>query len=286
MHVADGDEVRRGQLLLEDKKTPGVRFTSPGAGKVVAVHRGERRAFESVVLELASADRSGRVGAADQVSFESFSGKSPSSSACEEVKALLLESGEWTALCARPFGRIANPTVVPHSIFVTAMDTNPLAPDVEKVLEGRRVPFERGLAAMAKLTDGPVYVCTAEETNIPVPDGLRHARFRGPHPAGTVGYHIHRLDPVDRNKTVWYIDCQDVAAIGSLFETGELQLERVVSLAGPSVSRPRVVRTRIGASTDELTAGELADGRRDLHQGARARASRGRGSSVFFTIIT
>ena len=57
MHVAEGDEVRRGQLLLEDKKTPGVRFTSPGSGKVVAVHRGERRAFQSVVLELASADR-------------------------------------------------------------------------------------------------------------------------------------------------------------------------------------------------------------------------------------
>ena len=119
MHVAEGDEVRRGQLLLEDKKTPGVGFTSPGSGKVVAVHRGERRAFQSVVLELASADRSGRVGAADQVSFESFSGKSPVSSTREEVVALLLESGEWTALRGRPFGRIANPAVVPHSIFVT-----------------------------------------------------------------------------------------------------------------------------------------------------------------------
>ncbi len=268
MHVKVGDEVRRGQLLFQDKKTPGVRFTSPGAGKVVAVHRGERRAFQSFVIELASADRSGRVGAADQVSFESFSEKSPGRSTREEVKALLLESGEWTALRGRPFGRIANPAVVPHSIFVTAMDTNPLAPDVDQIVEGRRAPFERGLAAMAKLTDGPVYVCTAEETNIAVPDGFRHARFRGPHPAGTVGYHIHRLDPVDQKKTVWYIDCQDVAAIGSLFETGELQLERVVSLAGPSVSRPRVLRTRVGASADEMTAGELADGEQRVISGS------------------
>ncbi len=201
MHVAVGDEVRREQLLFQDKKTPGVRFTSPGVGKVAAVHRGERRAFQSVVIELARVDRSGRVGATDQVSFDSFSEKSPGSSTRAEVKALLLESGEWTALRGRPFGRIADPAVVPHSIFVTAMDTNPLAPDVEQILEGRRGPFERGLAAMAKLTDGPVYVCTAGETNIPVPDRFRHARFRGPHPAGTVGYQIHRLDPVDQKKT-------------------------------------------------------------------------------------
>ena len=92
MHVAEGDEVLRGQLLLEDKKTQGVRFTSPGSGKVVAIYRGERRAFQSLVVELSSADRSGRVGAADQVRFESFSGKSPGSSTREEVKALLLTS--------------------------------------------------------------------------------------------------------------------------------------------------------------------------------------------------
>ena len=149
MHVKVGDDVRRGQLLIEDKKLPGVRFTSPGSGKVVAVHRGERRAFLSLVIELSSADKTGRVGAADQVSFSSFSGSHPNTLTRDDVRALLVESGQWTALRARPFSRVANAATMPHSIFVTAMDTNPLAPHVEDVLEGRQVDFERGLLAIA-----------------------------------------------------------------------------------------------------------------------------------------
>ena len=260
MHVNAGDEVRRGQLLMEDKKVPGVRFTAPGSGKVVAVHRGERRAFQSIIIELSSADKAGRVGAPDQISFAAFSRNHPNTLTRDDVRALLLESGQWTALRARPFGRVADPADTPHSIFVTAMDTNPLAPSVEDVLEGRQGDFERGLTVLTKLTDGPVYVCTADESNPPVPEPCRREVFEGPHPAGTVGYHIHRLDAVDRNKIVWHINYQDVIAVGALFDKGELYLERVVSMAGPAVTRPRQIRSRVGASLDDMVEGELASG--------------------------
>lgn len=262
MFVRVGDDVRRGQALFEDKKTPGVRYASPGSGRVVAIHRGERRTFESVVIELSREDRSGRPGSADQVRFSSFSGKHPSSLSRDEVRELLVESGEWTAIRARPFGKVADPARAPHSVFVTAMDTNPLAAPVDEALEGRHADFEKGMHALAKLTDGPVFVCTAEETTVPVPSaaGFRHETFRGPHPAGTAGYHIHVLDPVDRNKTVFYVGYQDVAAIGHLFASGELSLERVISLAGPVVRSPRLLRTRRGAFLDEMVEGELEPG--------------------------
>jgi len=268
MHVKAGDEVRRGQLLMEDKKMPGVRFTSPGSGKIVAVHRGDRRAFQSVVIELSSADRAGRVGAPDQTSFTSYTGNHPNKLSRDDVRELLIESGQWTALRARPFGRVASPEVVPHSIFVTAMDTNPLAPNVVEALEGRHGDFERGLIALTKLTDGPVYVCTADDATIPVPEQCRREVFRGPHPAGTVGFHIHTIDPVDRNKTVWYINYQDVAATGRLFDKGELDLTRVVSLAGPVVTRPRQIRARVGVSLDDLVDGELASGENRVISGS------------------
>ena len=270
MRVGIGDEVRRGQLLFEDKKMPSVRFTAPGAGKVAAIHRGERRSFQSLVIGLSSGDASGRAGAAEQVSFAAHTGKHPSSCSRDEVRALLLESGEWTALRARPFDKLADPESTPHSIFVTAMDTNPLAPPVDAVLSGQLSDFERGLSAMAKLTDGPVFVCTTEQTLVEVPDEkpFRHERFAGPHPSGTVGYHIHRLDPVNRNKIVWHIDYQDVAAIGRLFETAELSLERVVALGGPAVKRPRLLRVRVGASTDEMVEGELEDGENRIVSGS------------------
>ena len=142
------------------------------------------------------------------------------------------------------------------------MDTNPLAPPVDTVLERHHGNFERGLLALVKLTDGPVYVCTASDSSLPVPhhERLRREVFLGPHPAGTVGLYIHTLDPVDRRKLVWHIGYRDVAAIGALFDSGKLDVERVVALAGPAVREPRLVRTRIGASIDEIVDGELVEG--------------------------
>ena len=260
LHVALGDAVRRGQRLFEDKKVPGVRYTAPGAGRVVAINRGERRAFQSLVIELSRSERQG--WGADEVSFSSFSGRHPSGLTGDEVRELLIESGLWTALRGRPFGRVADPAATPHSIFVTAIDTNPLAPSVETVLDGAGAAFERGLFAIAKLTQGPVCVCTAPGSSLRMPqlDQIRHEEFAGPHPAGTVGVHIHTLDPVDRNKMVWHVGYQDAVAIGKLFETGTLQVERVIALGGPAVQRPRLIKTRLGASTDELVPGELHDG--------------------------
>jgi Na+-transporting NADH:ubiquinone oxidoreductase subunit A len=256
MEVAEGDDVLRGQLLFDDKRTPGVRYTAPGGGRVAAINRGAKRALQSVVIEL-SADE--RAGAAEQVSFASYTGSHPSTMPGDDVRALLLESGLWASLRARPFSSVANPETRPRSVFVTAMDTDPLAPDVEVVMRGHEAEFERGLAAVAKLTDGPVFLCTSETFSLPVPETerLRHERFAGRHPAGTVGLHIHTLDPAGRERLVWHLGYQDVLAIGHLFATGTLDVRRVVSLGGPMVSRPRLLETRLGASTDDLVAGEL-----------------------------
>ena len=259
MHVAVGDAVARGQLLFEDKTLPGVRCTAPAAGTVRAVHRGARRALQSVVIEQSRAEREGR--APEAADFRSWSGRHPSGMTETEVRDVLLESGQWTALRARPFGRVADPATRPHSIFVTAIDTNPLAPDVARILEGREGPFGRGLEALARLTAGPVFVCTGTNQRIDPPptasNQIRHEVFDGVHPAGTVGVHIHTLDPVDRGKVVWHMGMQDVIATGRLFETGVLDVARIVSLGGPPVARPRLLRTRMGASAAELVDGEV-----------------------------
>ena len=259
MHVTVGDDVRRGQLLFEDKKSPGVRFTAPGAGRVVAIHRRERRALQSVVIQL---DRAELAGDGESVTFASNTGRSAGELDRGQVRELLLESGLWTALRGRPFGRVADPEKTPRSIFVTAADTNPLAAEVGVALSGKQEIFERGLETLAKLTDGPVYVCKSAGSTVSAPSGgrIQVEEFSGPHPAGTVGVHIHYLDPVDAGKLVCHVNYQDVAAIGKLFLTGELDVGRVISVAGPSVKRPRLLATRIGASTDDLVERELSNG--------------------------
>ncbi len=261
MAVKVGDKVKLGQLLFTDKKTPSVRYTAPGAGKVMAINRGEKRVFLSLVVQLS--------GSAE-TTFASHSESQLYGLKREKIREQLLESGLWTALRARPFSTVADPDAVPHSIFVTAVDSNPLAPSAEKILEGKEGHFKNGLHAIAKLTDGKIYVCKAPGTDIPVPDidNLTIEEFSGPHPSGLAGTHIHFLDPVHRGKTVWHIGAQDVAAIGELFTSGKLNMSRVVSLAGPSVTNPRLVKTRIGANLDDLASGESTAGDQRIVSGS------------------
>ena len=175
----------------------------------------------------------------------------------------------WTAFRTRPYSRVPTPETVPHSIFVTAIDTNPLAGDPAVVLAGQEEEFSRGLDALARLTDGELFLCKAPGSPVPEGNGtVTVAEFAGPHPAGLAGTHIHFLDPVSATRTVFWINYQDVAEVGRLFATGKLSPQRVVALGGPVVKRPRLLRTRRGACISELAAGELEEGENRLVSGS------------------
>lgn len=250
MAVSEGDSVKKGQLLFEDKKTLGVRYTSPASGKVIGVHRGAKRALLSVVIEVAGDE---------EEHFEQHVGTAPDQLSRQQVRDTLVESGLWTALRTRPYSKVPMPASAPHSIFVTAIDTNPLAADPQAVLRESEDDFARGLTLLGKLTEGPVYVCKAPGVSIAAAEA-QVVEFAGPHPAGLPGTHIHFLDPVGAAKTVWHIGYQDVVACGKLFATGSLWTERVVALGGPQVEQPRLLRTRQGACLSELTAGQFQPG--------------------------
>ncbi len=253
MLVGEGDTVRQGQPVFEDKKTPGVLFVAPASGKVVEINRGAKRKFESLVIEVDGDDR---------VEYEGVRGADPAALGRDGVEKHLIASGLWTAFRTRPFGKVPVPGTSPSSIFVQAIDTNPLAADPVVAMANRKEQFSLGLVAIKQLTAGKVFVCKSEGAQIPgaSTNGVQIESFAGPHPAGLVGTHIHFLDPVGPTKTVWYINYQDVCAIGSLLQTGTLDTQRVISLGGPLVKQPRLLETRLGVDVAELVEGETQDG--------------------------
>lgn len=261
MAVREGDRVKLGQVLFTDKKNEGVKFTAPAAGTVVAVNRGERRVFQSLVIDV-EGDEAEAFTAYDTEQLQTIDRAA--------VVDNLVDSGQWVALRTRPYAKVPAIDSAPASIFVTAMDTNPLSADPAVIIAPRSQDFVNGLKVLSRLTDGPVHLCVAPNSAVAgaeVDSVIEHS-FSGPHPAGLAGTHIHHIDPVSVNKTVWTIGYQDVLAFGKLFTSGAIDTARVVALAGPQVNRPRLLTTKFGANINQLVIGELANDENRLISGS------------------
>ncbi|MGL5336443.1 MAG: Na(+)-translocating NADH-quinone reductase subunit A [Enterovibrio sp.] len=249
MQVRVGDVVKKGQVIFEDKKNPGVKFTAPAAGTVIEINRGDKRALQSVVIE---------VSGNEQVTFEAFTLEQIASLDRQRIVDILVDSGMWTALRTRPFNKTPAIEAKPAAIFVTAIDTNPLAASPQIVIDEKPQAFVAGLDLLSALTDGKVFVCKGP-ASLPCSKkaNVQEQVFTGPHPAGLAGTHIHFLRPVDAHTQVWHLNYQDVIAFGNLFLTGEIDTSRVIALGGPMVNEPRLLRTQIGACIDDLISGQL-----------------------------
>lgn len=254
LQVAVGDRVRAGQPLFADRRHPEIHYTSPVAGIVTAINRGVKRHLVSVVVRRAGDD---------SVIFRKYSPDALARLSAEEIAAHLLESGQWTALRSRPFEQVPAPDQRPEWLFITAIDTDPLAPEPHVVIGEFREAFNVGLAALARLARKRTYLCTGVDVDRladELPAGLSIAQFAGPHPAGLPGTHIHYLARVSAESAAWHINYQDVISIGRQFLTGRPWLQRVIALAGPGVRDPRLVTVPLGASLNELLTGEQTEG--------------------------
>ncbi len=262
MEVKAGDHVKLGQVLFTDKKNPGVKFTAPGAGKIVAINRGAKRVLLSLVIEIDNEE--------EKVSFPAHPQQKLPNLTRGEVQTTLNDSGLWTSFRTRPYSKVPAIESVPHSIFITAMDSNPLAADPAVVMADSKEAFCDGLTVLTHLTDGAVYVCKAPNSDVPAIShkNVQVQEFSGPHPAGLAGTHIHFLVGASSERTVWSINYQDVVAIGKLFVSGQLDVSRTISLAGPQVANPGLVKTRIGASIADLTENVLSEGKNRIISGS------------------
>lgn len=272
--VDEGDRVRLGQPLVRGKHLTSVTTTAPGTGVVEYIERGARRFLESITI---------RLDGQDEETFNAYTPDEIAGLNPTQVRENLLASGLWLAFRTRPFSLVADPETEPHALFVTAIDTNPLAADPAVVIADAADDFEHGLMVLARLIPGKVHVCTASGSGIRVSEtpSIRMTEFSGPHPAGLPGTHIHFLAPVSTQRSVWHLNYQDVIAIGRLFATGRLSTERVIALGGPAVFNPRLLRTRLGADTNDLIRDELRHGESRAISGSILSGHHAVGSTAF-----
>ena len=251
MLVEEGEQVKLGQPLFEDKKNPGVLFTSPAGGKVESINRGERRALQSVVIEVNQNE--------EEVGFDLFTEEQINEISPDSIRKQLITSGLWTSFRTRPYSKIPSIDSLPSNIFISALDTEPLSPDPLSIINVDKEYFEFGILVLKKLVDCFIHISVEDKSKLFLDEceQLKIHEFSGPHPAGLVGTQMHFISPASLSNINWTIGYQDVTAIGKLFKTGRLSVDRYISLAGPQVIEPTYVKTRLGACTDELTAGEL-----------------------------
>ena len=239
LDVKEGDSVAAGDVLYHDKTHPEVKVTSPVAGRVAAIVRGERRKIEAIVVEADGSGRSRRLDVAQAGARE-----------------LLLESGLWCAMRQRPYDIVPNPSVKPRDIFITAFDSAPLAPDFALLLKGREKYLQKGIEVLASLTDGEVYLGCSPDW-MPEVKGCVVNTFVGPHPAGNAGVQIANVKPVNKGETVWTLDAVTAARIGELFTTGEVPFGTIVAVVGESVKRPHYARCTMGCSMASLIGNDV-----------------------------
>lgn len=242
--VKEGDEVKAGSPLFIDKRSEMVHYCSPVSGEVVEVLRGEKRRL----LEI-------KILADQQIEYIDFGTEDLLNQTRQQVVNKLLQSGCWPFIRQRPYGIVAHPLTTPKSIFVSAFDSSPLAPDNGFIINENVGDFHAGLDVLKILSGGKVYLnihAQNSHTAFTQAKGVEITTFSGPHPAGNVGVQIHHLDPINKGEIVWYANPQDVVIIGRLFTKGIFDATRIIAVTGSQVKHPQYYQSYIGCSVKRL----------------------------------
>lgn len=250
LEVKQGETVKAGSPLFHDKLHPELKVASPVSGEIAEIVRGEKRK----ILEV-------RVLADQETVYKNYDVSGVANMDGAGIKELLLKSGNWPLIKQRPFDVVADPSKAPRTIFVSAFDSAPLAPDYNFILKDKVQDLQSGIDAIAKLTTGKVQVVTSADAGVfgSLMNCEKHT-VSGPHPAGNVGVQIHNIEPINKGEQIWVINPQDLAAMGSFLRTGKFDGSRSIALTGSEVKAPQYFNVVLGSSIEAITKGNLNNG--------------------------
>ncbi|MDB9722492.1 MAG: Na(+)-translocating NADH-quinone reductase subunit A [Fidelibacterota bacterium] len=260
--VKEGDIVKVGSALFQNKSNPEIMWPSLGAGTVSKIQYGPRRVVENIVIDLAEKEE-----------FEIAKAYRPAEIAIldrNEVVESLLKGNLFPFLRQRPYNKVVNHKDVPRDIFISGWNTAPLSVDLDVALRGRLSPFQAGINILKILTSGNVHLSynrnTVSDTLLEV-QNVNHNLLSGPHPSGNVGIQIHHIAPLSINDIVWTINAQDVVRVGNYFLTGKLDPTLFTTIGGPGIKSPIHIKSRMGVQIETLIRDNLNDGNQRIISG-------------------
>ncbi|MBR0036535.1 MAG: Na(+)-translocating NADH-quinone reductase subunit A [Bacteroidales bacterium] len=242
--VKAGEAVKAGDVLFTDKLHPEIKFVSPVSGSVEEVVRGDRRKVLGIVIVNDGKNTSVKLPAVN-----------PTSASADEIISAMLNAGVWPFIKQRPYNVVANPEVQPRDIFVSAMDTAPLAPNFTFVVKGQEADLQLGISALAKLTSGKVYVGVKAGSNLQLKDA-EIREFAGPHPAGNVSVQINHIKPINKGEVVWTVSAFDVIVMGRIL-SGKLDFTRTITVAGSEIVTPGYAKVLPGQTLSSILDGKV-----------------------------
>jgi Na+-transporting NADH:ubiquinone oxidoreductase subunit A len=237
LSIKEGAQVQAGEPLFYDKNKESIQVVSPVSGTLTAVERGDRRRILSLSIASDGAQTPVQHPVIDIVAADAAA-----------IKAYMLMAGVWPFVKQRPYDVIADPDQTPKGIFISAVNTAPLAVDLDYVLKGQELVLQAAVSALSKLTSGSVHL-SIKDQNSPMA-GLKDCEFHvvsGPHPSGLVGTLINKVDPINKGEVVWTISAQDLLIIGNLLQNGVFNATRTFALAGSAIKNPQYFTAHIGA---------------------------------------
>ena len=245
--VREGDCVKAGDALFVDKKYPEMKFASPVSGTVKAVVRGDRRKVLYV-----------KVKADETQQFVDFGIKDIANLDGRAIKEALLASGLFSFIQQLPYAVTTTPDTMPKAIFVSTFRDMPLASDFEVELKGNEKDFQTGLTALSKIQKTYLGLSVHQTASALVnAKDVEINVFDGKCPAGNVGVQVNHIDPINKGEVVWTVDPAAVIFFGRLFNTGKVDLRRVIAVAGSEVKNPSYAEILIGTPLSKVLDGQL-----------------------------
>jgi len=248
--VTEGDRVKIGSILFEDKRNPEVKFLSPGGGSIHRINFGKRRVVKEIIIKLD--------GEEAQEQFEVFADADMGIIKRSDLVSAIMRGGFWGLFRVLPFGDIPKPETEPPLIIVNIDSREPFQPSPEVYLDHKTDLFQFGVNILKKLSKQVHLAVTDRHAdNTPLNGMLTHI-VKGPYPAGKPGVLLYHIKQHPQENTAWTITGQNLLLLAGLLKNGRYPIERTVVVAGSRASHPQHLSTRIGVPL-RLLAGESLD---------------------------